>query len=616
MIHHIICSMPFYTGLFDRDKPNYAYHSGVWFLLFLGAWVLQFHRTNYDYDYVTQSLHVSTTDTLKQSYWTLDMLTHGKYFTDNSNYPKYGTVSTTLCLHANDCFKSKDGSAVDGSSMLDTCHSTSLANDKERPHISCAVPFKLTQGIEDCDLTHHTKNDYPLMENLCQQQFQPTATMLLTPNEPSAYSISASHSPRVLMFVVLTIMTVSNLYMFVTALYKNEFKWLRNIVDTFSNAVIGDQENVKPPTKLCMFKRYLLAPIFTVLMLVWWFVFYNTTQHVVYWPKPFGTIFYAVISLVFVLYLGAGVDNTETSTDKGNQPEVAQVVNEKQESSAASPENNPINNASQMDVSSFGKSNKFKLAAFLQPGKNNYKSSVMQHWVEKSTFQAEQYKAASTKHSYFTLMQTWVLPFLFLSVYLLKHNFHIDSNITVIFVAMILFGLMEIASKRLYEVGNVFEAILENSGDTDHAMKVAPITVIRLLILCMQALLVWYVYSVAHWDLNSSSDGYWHVGMASPKNYFDSVQMTFSVSFIVYFGLVSLTKLYVLSPMNMYGDSYKEFVKNVTNHFDEIAVFILNCFVAFVFVYEVGAIGGILFENDNLSFDNPAFLMTLASRIQ
>merc|ERR1711934_294497 len=125
-------------------------------------------------------------------------------------------------------------------------------------------------------------------------------------------------------------------------------------------------------------------------------------------------------------------------------------------------------------------------------------------------------------------------------------------------------------------VGNVFEAILEKAGDADHAMKVAPIAVIRLLILFMQALLVWYVYSVAHWDLNSSSDGYWHVGMASPKNYFDSVQMTFSVSFIIYFGLISLTKLYVLSPMNMYGDSYKAFVNGVTNHFDEIAVFILS----------------------------------------
>lgn len=614
MIHHIICSMPFYTGLFDRDKPNYAYHSGVWFLLFLGAWVLQFHRTNYDYDYVTQSLHVSTPDTIKQSYWTLDMLTHGKYFPGGNSFSSVGTVSTTLCLHANNCFKSQDGSAVDGSSMMDTCHTTSLANDQERPHISCAVPQNLRQDAVVCDQTHHQANEYPLMETLCQQQFQPIAAMQLTPNEPSAYSISASHSPRVLMFVVLTIMTVCNLYMFVTALYKNEFRWLRNIVDTFSNAVIGDQENVKAPTKLCMFKRYLLAPIFTVLMLVWWFVFYNTTQHVVYWPKPFGTIFYAVISLVFVLYLGAGVDNTEKSTDNGNQPEVAQVVNEKPESST---EQVPASNGqSQMDVSSFGKSNKFKLAAFLQPGKNNYKSSVAQHWVEKSTFSASNYKAATTKHSYFTLMQTWVLPFLFLSVYLLKHNFHIDSNITVIFVAMILFGLMEIASKRLYEVGNVFEAILEDSKDADHAMKVAPITVIRLLILCMQALLVWYVYSVAHWDLNSSSDGYWHVGMASPKNYFDSVQMTFSVSFIVYFGLVSLTKLYVLSPMNMYGDSYKEFVQSVTNHFDEIAVFILNCFVAFVFVYEVGALGGILFENDNLSFDNPAFLMTLASRIQ
>jgi len=267
-----------------------------------------------------------------------------------------------------------------------------------------------------------------------------------------------------------------------------------------------------------------------------------------------------------------------------------------------------------MDVSAFGKSNKFKLA-FLQPGKNNYKSSVVQHWVENSTFTAENYTEAITKHSYFTLMQTWVLPFLFLSVYLLKHNFHIDSNITVIFVAMILFGLMEIASKRLYEVGNVFETILRKANDADHAMKVAPITVIRLLILCMQALLVWYVYSVAHWDLNSSSDGYWHVGMASPKNYFDSVQMTFSLSFIIYFGLISLTKLYVLSPMNMYGDSYKAFVNGVTSHFDEIAVFILNCFVAFVFVYEVGALGGILFENDNLSFDNPAFLMTLANQI-
>ena len=610
MIHHIIRSMPFFTELFNRDKPNYAYHSGVWFLLFLGAWVLQFHRTNYDYDYVTQSLHVSTPDTIKQSYWTLDMLTHGKYKVGNSNFEMEGTVSKSLCLHANDCFK---GSTPSADSIDATCRDTTLPENKERPHISCAVPAHLIHDGEPCELTQHQSSEYPLMEELCQQQFQPATDMKLTPNEPSAYSISASHSPRVLMFVVLTIMTVSNLYMFVTALYKNEYKWLVNIVNTFSNAVIGEQENVKAPTKLCMFKRYLLAPIFTVLMLVWWFVFYNTTQHVVYWPKPFGTIFYAVISLVFVLYLGAGVDNTENSQESQSEKTTQIEVADKGETTEQTPQT--IQGASQMDVSAFGKSNKFKLAAFLQPGKNNYKSSVVQHWVENSTFTAENYTEAITKHSYFTLMQTWVLPFLFLSVYLLKHNFHIDSNITVIFVAMILFGLMEIASKRLYEVGNVFETILRKANDADHAMKVAPITVIRLLILCMQALLVWYVYSVAHWDLNSSSDGYWHVGMASPKNYFDSVQMTFSLSFIIYFGLISLTKLYVLSPMNMYGDSYKAFVNGVTSHFDEIAVFILNCFVAFVFVYEVGALGGILFENDNLSFDNPAFLMTLANQI-
>ena len=70
------------TGLLDRSSKQslqYAYHSGIWFLAFFAAWVVQFHRTNYTYDYVTQSVHVATPDTSKHSYWTFDTLTHSQF---------------------------------------------------------------------------------------------------------------------------------------------------------------------------------------------------------------------------------------------------------------------------------------------------------------------------------------------------------------------------------------------------------------------------------------------------------------------------------------------------------------------------------------------------------
>ena len=143
----------------------------------------------------------------------------------------------------------------------------------------------------------------------------------------------------------------------------------------------------------------------------------------------------------------------------------------------------------------------------------------------------------------------------------------------------------------------------------------APISVIRLLLLCFQAIIVWFVYSVANWNFDAYSNGYWHVGMASDFNKYDNVQMMFSVSFVVYFAVLGLCKLYTLTPNSM-EYARKFLAANELNaHFDEVAVLILNIFVAFVFVYELGMIGGVMFENENLMFDNPLFLTVLASKV-
>ena len=617
--------MSYLQTLFDRKQPSHVYHSGIWVLIFLAAWGVQFHRTNYQYDYVTQSLHVSTTDTQKHSYWALDTLTHAQVAPTGGNNKADGAaalvshINEHICLLAHECFEPA------GTSMSDipvTCTENGLATGAtDRARFSCAIPGKLRKDNTYCQ--SEKMDGYPLMEELCQLQFA-NPPLVLQPNEYTTYSISAAHSPRVLMFVALTIMTISNLYIFLTDLFRRNVQWFRNAVETVSSFVAGKDEKITASAQLCMFKRYLIAPLFLVLMLVWWFVFYNTTQHEVFWPKPFGTIFYSIIALVLVLYLGAGVDNES----ENNAPTSATETQDTAASFTANPTvENIVNEKKDFDVSGFTHSGKITVSAFLQPGKgdnSNYKDSVKQVWSESMTLTASSYSKTTPGYSYFTLMQTWVLPFLFLSVYLVKHNFMLDSNITAIFVGMLLFGLLEIASKRMYESARIFAEVSKtNLGPDQRGVKeaeemVAPITVIRLLLLAFQVVVVWYVYSVAMWDLDAKSDGYWHVGHSGPdnKSKLDDVQFTFSIAFIVYFSLVSLGKLYTLLPMYMFSSSaYQSAKQTFTDNYDGYAVFVLNCFVAFVFVYEIAMVGGILFENKNLAFDNPAFLSVLATKV-
>ena len=606
----LINSMSFLATFFDKKNATYAYHSGVWTLVFLSAWVIQLHRTTYNYDYVTQSLHASTTETKQHSYWTLDALTHAQVKTSavGPNYKAESNIDQHACLRAEPCFK--DGQIGPEAACIDASSTT-----KER--FLCTVPdvLKNTEAQARCDELMTDHSEYHLMLDLCKQQFTDPATVLQV-NDHTTFSISAAHSPRVLIFVVLTIMTSCNFYMLLTSLYRRKVRWFVNAVGTFSAAVAGKDEKISPSSQLAMFKRYLVAPLFVVLMLVWWFVFYNTTQHEVFWPKPFGTIFYSAISLVTVLYLGAGVDNdAEESTAAAEE-----AVPEAKVAAELTLNETPMllsNKQDEFNVAGFTGSNKIKINAFLQPGKNkageNYPDDVKQQWSSKLDFTEANYENVQPEFSYFNLMQTWVLPFMFLATYLVKHNYMLDSNITVIFVSMLLFGLLEIASKRMYETGKIFAGISSSDQNMAEAMM-APLTVIRLLLLGFQAILVWFVYNVADWNLQYETDGYWHVGHA--KSQWDDVQYIFSLSFIIYFALLSVGKLYTLMPMYLFSNTstYKDTVQLFSTQFDGYAVFLLNCFVAFVWLYETGAVGGILFDNENLSFDNPVFLSTLAHK--
>lgn len=608
------------TGLLDRSSKQslqYAYHSGIWFLAFFAAWVVQFHRTNYTYDYVTQSVHVATPDTSKHSYWTFDTLTHSQFKAAvGGDASMKSSINKNLCITAKHCFDSKG-------TVSAAC--TNPHKIEDDGSVVCTVPTKLQQNQIDCDAVD--KANYPLKEKMCQEQFQPAAELQLHANEYSTFSISGAHSPRVLMFIVLTIMTVSNFYMCITSLYRNDVKWFRGIVSSFARAVAGDGK-LHEDDKLCMFKRYLVAPFFTVIMLIWWFAFYTTTEHEVFWPRPFGSLFYGLIALGMVLFLGAGVDNYETDDRNGSKATDATAENDFVPSAVPAASAPPLpdsekqqasTTAMQLDVSGFTGHNKLRTDAFLQPGRaaegkeSNYKAELVQHWSSGLTaISITDYTKHKPRYSYFTLMQTWVLPFLFLSVYLLKHNYHIDSDLTTIFVAVLLFGVLEIASKRLAETEFMFAEI---ASSTNTAQMLAPISVIRLLLLCFQAIIVWFVYSVANWNFDAYSNGYWHVGMASDFNKYDNVQMMFSVSFVVYFAVLGLCKLYTLTPNSM-EYARKFLAANELNaHFDEVAVLILNIFVAFVFVYELGMIGGVMFENENLMFDNPLFLTVLASKV-
>jgi hypothetical protein len=606
--------MSFFTTLFDRKQAAYVYHSGIWALIFLAAWGIQFHRTTYKYDYVTQSLHVSTPNTQQHSYWTLDTITHAQVPADGATAQSVSHIDLKTCLEAEDCFK--DGASK--SDIPQTCTTKALASGvTDRPRFSCAIPEDLMQEHSVCNSDN--MQGYPLMKRLCKLQFANPPTTLQV-NEHTTFSISAAHSPRVLMFVVLTIMTSCNFYMFLTSLYRRKVRWFVNTVGTFSAAVTGkDNEPLSQSAQLSMFKRYFVTPLFLILILVWWFVFYNTTQHEVFWPKPFGTIFYSAVSLVLVLYLAAGVDNSieEESADTATSTDTkVKFTADITVSDTATTLADPLHaTEKQLNVSSFTGNNKFKINAFLQPGKNQNADTVTQVWSSNLNFSDADYQSVEPEFSYFNLMQTWVLPFLFLAVYLLKHNYMLDSDITVIFVGMLIFGLLEIASKRMYETGRIFAKISDKGNNNVGDAMIAPLSVIRLLLLCFQAALVWLVYTVTEWNLHAHSDGYWHVGNAANNSRWDDIQFTFSILFIVYFGLVALGKLYTLMPMYAFNsEAYKQSMQVFTEHYDGYAVFLLNCFVAFVFLYEVGAVGGILFENDNLAFDNPAFLQVLAKQ--
>ena len=503
-------------------------------------------------------------DVAPSSYWTLDWLTHPMKFSHVSNgalHQPHIEVNSAMCLY--DMNKCLDDSTTGYGSVKPGC--TSGRTSENYIKFSCAPTRNQTRyAMPDANSVAHTthgfseqntcaKGDSEYDRAACQMQRMPEMSLVV--NDDKTFSLSSGHSQTVLMFYVSVIMFTVNLFAVLSS------DWCRKKYKDH----LEDCNNVK------WYKLTFGFVVFALLLLHRLLYTANSRWLGMDWPMPNGTFFYGLLAYVSVMWFAAKEDCGELGEDAKDGEGVEMVPNtpnaldivarpddqfDEPDVAGGPPYDNQlqITNGSKMkskmnlNVTGFVGGNKIKTKAFMQPGASgNYKLENVTDLHLAQPLKAVDYQKADTPFtSLWALTQLWVLPLIVVSTFIVKQNFQLDINVTVVAVGMFVFGLLDLFGRRLLEIRYLYRHIVPKNQDTSVSIGVR---VVYFVALVAQFFVLLVVFWTAGWSWNPSGyhPGVWIIGAPSQFKRAEIIGM-FKTLLLIYYFATLLVKLGCLLP--------------------------------------------------------------------
>lgn len=542
------------------------------------------------FDRSFRSLHVipKLSANAPTSYWTLDWLTHPlkhSHVTDGTLHQPRMDVDSALCMHhLDECLSSELES--DGTRVIDVgCHSPTETAFKKW---SCAPSQNQSRYVHasgtytEQKTCMAAKSQYHMAA--CQMQRMPEVSLVV--NDDKTFSISSGHSQIVLLFYVSVIMFTVNLFAMISSVDYRASPMVPRFV----------RDNLRTCDQVKTAKQYIGA--FVLLMLLLQRVFYSTSSRWLGmdWPKPNGTYFYGILAYFAVYWFAAKEDCLETSGTAINQvlpesePKDASTSLSKAKTFGGSStvnDNGSTKTAApmQLNVSGFNGTSKLPTRSFIQPGAGKgyeIRDTSDLDTVTRQLVDSDYNETPFT--SLWALTQLWVWPLMLLSAYIVKYNFQMDINVTVLFFGTFLFGLIELFSRRMLELKYLYKSALKSERGADsraaHDFSIdTGVRLVYLLCLVVQLMVLLMVFWSANWNLGSWEymPGVWITGAPGKYNRAEIIG-TVKSFFLLYYFITLVYKLLCLLPDGpvRYVTAYGEMGKQLYQHLDAFCFTVMN----------------------------------------
>ena len=521
------------------------------------------------------------------SYWTLDWLTHPlRQSHDDAAHrglplevPRMN-VDSSLCMH--DLSRCLD-SNLDASGLRPVdvgCHTpTTSAYIKW----SCAPSQNQSRYVEfnhqytEQKTCKAGKSKYH--QAACQMQRMPEVSLVV--NDDKSFSISSGHSQIVLLFYVSVIMFTVNFFALISS---------DDVRRMWPRSYLIKCENVKT------FKTYS-GFVILLLLFAQRMGANNASRDLgMDWPKPNGTYFYGILAYFAVFWFASREDcedlNDSTPTpndfEPAGQPKVDGTIG------------TVGGTTMQLNVSGFNGTAKLQTKAFMQPGAGgNYRVRDISD-LDGTPKELGAGDYVNTPYSsLWALTQLWVWPLLLLSAYVVKYNFQVDINVTVVFFGTFIFGLIELFSRRMLELKYVYKSVLKNDpmkttyaadgttvettnfrGRGGHDFSIdTGLRLVYLLALVIQGVILAMTFWAANWSFNPSTTdaGVWITGAPGKYKRADTISVVKGM-FFAYYIITLLAKILCLLPSKWGSMDYGSTV--IYQHLDAFCFFILNLLIS------------------------------------
>jgi len=361
----------------------------------------------------------------------------------------------------------------------------------------------------------------PNLADVCRIERTPDITVMQ--NDDSSWSISAAHSSSVLLLGAALVMFISNL----------------------TNLMHDPPDNLKHYASQLMGFKAVIVVAMVLLLFVVRFVSAGD-EDVVARVVPNGSYFYVVATVVFGGYLLTSMKKKFEATP--DYP-VAELDGPISGQSMGYP-------LSRMDlnVSGFATQHKTQINAYMPRtapplgtgqvvGEDAYDSALL---LDYASFK-KVHMQCDIQPSRFCITQALVLPLLTLGIFVFPTNYEMDTQIQLLFVTVVLYGIVDVAIHRLDNVTCIVSSLL--ISDVQKKSKFTKICRwVDVLGLLAQVVLFTAIFVYMHWHLTVGLREM--VPVIGKDSLFESVMGWMPILYILYFAISTIVKILAVYTTN------------------------------------------------------------------
>ena len=366
----------------------------------------------------------------------------------------------------------------------------------------------------DQNLTHIRWRNPNLMD-VCRIERIPQ--MALVQNDDTSWSISAAHSSSVLLLGATLIMFISNL----------------------TNLLHDPPEKIQNYARTMLNFKGLIVLATLVLILVARFVSHNVEDVVRVVPN--GSYFYVFATVLIGGYM---LVNMRRNFEPFSEVAVAEVVaNETEMSSTANFD---------LNVSGFATHHKTQLNAYMpHTAAPKGQGNVSETWysAEALLTHAKFKRVMNTcdiQPSRLCTTQALSLPLLTLGIFIFPTNYALDSQVQLLFLMMLFFGIVDVVVHRLDHVTCIVGSLLLTPKTHTNFHKIC--CWVDVLAILVQVLLFAAVFVHMEWHLTMAFREL--VPVLDPQSLFEVVMSWTPLLYVGYFVISTVVKILVLYSTN------------------------------------------------------------------